>query len=714
MDATPPLDEANLPAIDGSLAAVLLGDDAALATMPGDQVSVDALLAYAGDPRFATALADMPRPRLDAGAHPARLILRAVARMLRFDTASPDLGMDFLEALDASLAQGLDAWAGICARDWVNFRHHSGDEDGTLAHMHSLLERYPIETLPPRVASPLALLATRTGAIDLAERLWRHARGHEDLRASARAAWLVEQEWAQGWLMLVAGQPGLAAAAMRRVHAGLEQWDDEPARLRTIEAGMELGFALILAGRCSEAVTSLDHSIRVLAAEPEFVAWLTGLRAVAHALLGDVDEARDALEVAAQASTDTLTLDLNAVLPARMLVAALSNDRPTLDACIAEARHRLAERTVDVEQHVVWRMFALLALHAVGDTETFRGLAEEVRACVDETSVPIPLYAAHAELIIALGTGDRAGVATARLDLQSRAVVLRGDALDPWAFLGHVAGEQATRPSSRRVRLEVLDGLQVYVDDVPIEMRAWAGRRKSRTVLALLVAAGCRIDRDTLLDGLWSTEHGTPSNAPRVLATVLSQIRSTLGAAGAELQADEEPGARSLRARGPVAQLTLQAGDQTDVADLAALAKDVSGADPRDRTRLERAARRLVPLVAGVPLRDIGGEQLVVSLQASLMRAQVDAIGLVVGRWLQATGPEQASPTTELLEIAHSAVRIDRFDEVALGNCVELLARAGRVAEATRAFHDFRSRLDEELGLQPSLELVRRHAAIVD
>lgn len=451
----------------------------------------------------------------------------------------------------------------------------------------------------------------------------------------------------------------------------------------------------------------------------EFDHWLAATSALPLALLHRRAEAREAIAAVALAETDTTTLELTTTLPALALLAGVDRDFATIEATIARARTIEVERSGDAELPAAWRTPVVYALLRAGAIDAASTLACELVELVRASVPPLPAYRAHATLARALADADIAGAARARSRLAATGVTMSAAARDPWGYLpseeladGVVAPRSDDADEAAEevpLRLEVLDGVRVLHGGVEVPMERWQERRKPLVALALIVAAGGRIDRDELVEALWDADQLSSSRARSRLSTVLSAIRRVLRA-GSSAESGQR-GSRALLLRSTTVELVLADGNSTDVADLRRIAREIAASDPRDVGTLLRLAEELAPLVEGVPLRALGHDICIVTWQAQLREELVDAAVMLLETWLATRA--DSPPSSRLLELAASIVRLEPLDETATRVQMELLLHAGRDADASRAFHRLREALDRDMGMRPSPDLVRRHAAIL-
>lgn len=699
----------------GSFAALIAGDDVPIVDLEADLPGAERLAAHAALPAHAEALAATPRPDPVDGAHPARLLLHAIARQHRYDGASPDLGADYLEALEGCLARDASAWADIAGASWFQWLMSETEPSEGWLLATGVLARHRDRSLPPRMLASFSAMAERAGAIDVAEDLWQRARSHPDVAAVAAIRWYVEFEWARNHLMLAAGAPVRAAHVLGRVHAGLARFDDDRGRFAYLSAALELAFVTTLVGRPADALEVVARTRATLGADVEFDPWLSGVAALAHASDGDWHAARSALADVTGASTDTSSLDLAATVPASMIAHAGSGAPDAargLARDIVRARSREAERAVDVEMRIIWRLFGALACLTIDATEEAKRLSAELDIIVAGSAAPVPAYATLAALVGALVAGDGPAEHAALDALAQIGVHPAPGSRDPWNVYRaprSAAGGDVEVPRSS-VRIDVLGGFKVTVDGRVLEPADWSGRRKAQALLAVVVAAGNSVDRARLVDGLWSGEDLQPSALDSRMWTLLSKVRSVI-------KAGSSAGADSKRAliTSP-SQIALQLGDadSTDIAEFRLVGQQLAAGDPRNLAAFEQLARLAAPLITGVPLDGVGGERIVTDWQQSLIDEVVETSTRLGRAWLNASSEPSAQPSDALLDVVRTAARLDPLDEAAALVLVELLVRARRGVDASRAFHRHRTQLDEALGMQPSRELVRAHAAAVE
>ncbi|HEY9366950.1 AfsR/SARP family transcriptional regulator [Streptomyces sp.] len=219
---------------------------------------------------------------------------------------------------------------------------------------------------------------------------------------------------------------------------------------------------------------------------------------------------------------------------------------------------------------------------------------------------------------------------------------------------------------------------------------------KVRALLASLLAdAGRPVAAYRLVDDLWGEE--PPGSPLRALQAKVSQLRRALDEA--------EPGGRELvvtRAPGYLLAVPEGALDVHRFAALTARARDT--ADPRARAGLFAEA---LGLWRGPAFADFA--------EAAFARAAADRLEeerltvLEDAAQARLDAGERADLTGELAELVARHPLRERLRAVQL----RALYRAGRQSEALSAYEELRSRLAEELGVDPGPELSALHTAML-
>ncbi len=212
---------------------------------------------------------------------------------------------------------------------------------------------------------------------------------------------------------------------------------------------------------------------------------------------------------------------------------------------------------------------------------------------------------------------------------------------------------------------------------------------KQRVLLAvLLLHVGEVVSVDRLIDTIWGDD--PPANPKNALQSQISQLRRHLRDEGQRLVVSRPPG-YLLRAD----------PDAVDAARFEALVRDGRAAlrDGDERRAAQRLAAAL-ELWRGPPLAEFAGQEFADVAIARLEELRLGAIedriecDLRVGRH------------RELVAELEALVADHPLRERLRGQLMLALARSGRQVDALEVYHETRRVLDEELGIDPSRELV--------
>lgn len=229
-----------------------------------------------------------------------------------------------------------------------------------------------------------------------------------------------------------------------------------------------------------------------------------------------------------------------------------------------------------------------------------------------------------------------------------------------------------------------------------LDGRAVALTGRQRALLtALLLDAGRIVPVERIVDRLWGVEP-PPSAAARVRSLV-AEVRRACGAAGPDLIVTRNPG---YLIRVESGELDLRAF--TELIDRA-------GEQAREGRALDAIALfdRALSLWRGTPLMDARGAYAEVELRrleelrTRGLEERTDA-KLAIGRH-----HEVVADLGELLAE-------ESFRERPRGQLMLALHRGGNTGEALRVYRDFRARLVDELGVEPTAELRRLHQGILN
>lgn len=224
--------------------------------------------------------------------------------------------------------------------------------------------------------------------------------------------------------------------------------------------------------------------------------------------------------------------------------------------------------------------------------------------------------------------------------------------------------------------------------------RDLGGSRPKQVLEILLTARGHRVPTDRLADLLWGEQ--LPQNAAGSLQTFVSVLRR-------HLSSDRE------RARELVVTEAEAYRFATDLVDLDLDRFDAllerSAHEPTRFAR--RSLEQALGLVRGEVLEDEPYADWAQGLRSTYQ-------GRVLGASLEAADAALAElDYAGALAHAEAAVALDRFSERAHRTAMLALYALGRPYEALETYRLFRTRLDEELGLDPSAETRALESAII-
>lgn len=237
-----------------------------------------------------------------------------------------------------------------------------------------------------------------------------------------------------------------------------------------------------------------------------------------------------------------------------------------------------------------------------------------------------------------------------------------------------------SRPSSvAAMEFRLLGPVEVLRGD----RSAPLGGPKQRAVLAhLLLRANDIVPTDRLIDQIWG--EGPPDAARNALQSYVSRLRSALGDSG------------RLERRDPGYVLRVEPEEVDALRFEAQVRQARTLLDPEERVALLDQA---LALWRGPALADLADE---VSLRGEVARLEelhTQAVEDRVEARLEAGAHTEAIPELEALVERHP------LRERLWGQLMVACYRAGRQAEALRAFDRARGVLVEELGVEPSAEL---------
>ncbi|KZF12413.1 transcriptional regulator [Rhodococcus sp. EPR-157] len=229
------------------------------------------------------------------------------------------------------------------------------------------------------------------------------------------------------------------------------------------------------------------------------------------------------------------------------------------------------------------------------------------------------------------------------------------------------------------VRIELLGPLRLLVEGETIDVPG----PKRRAVLALLAfAAGEAVPVSRLVDALWPSE--APASGRSALQAHVSRLRRHLGAAATRLQSIGD-GYRLELGR-----------DECDVSEARAYlaqARNLQGRDPVGALALLEGAHSLWRGAQLTDLVDIADIATAIEEGRHLQREVTDALidcAIDAGR------------ASHVVVMATSQVGADPLREPSVLLAMRAMAAAGEAPEALRIGREFRVRLSEEEGLDPS------------
>ncbi|MFD0580310.1 BTAD domain-containing putative transcriptional regulator [Dactylosporangium darangshiense] len=216
---------------------------------------------------------------------------------------------------------------------------------------------------------------------------------------------------------------------------------------------------------------------------------------------------------------------------------------------------------------------------------------------------------------------------------------------------------------------------------------------KVRALLAdLLVHEGRPVPADRLIDDLWGDN--PPSNPTGALSAKVSQLRRVLE--------DAEPDGRALVVHHPAGYLLEANTDARRFQSLIAEAGPTG--DPRVRAALLSEA---LAIWRGPAFADFADEPFTVAAGARLTEQRLTAqedwaeVRLALG--------EHAALVGELSELLVEHPLRERLRAAHMRACY----RSGRQSEALDSYEELRTRLDDELGLAPSGDLIALQLAVL-
>ena len=229
------------------------------------------------------------------------------------------------------------------------------------------------------------------------------------------------------------------------------------------------------------------------------------------------------------------------------------------------------------------------------------------------------------------------------------------------------------------VRVEVLGPLRLVVDGETVDVRG----PKRRAVLALLAIAGGRtVPVDDLVDALWPSE--VPDSARAALQSHVFRLRNHLG-----------PAVGRLETRPDGYRLALEA-EELDVAQARTLLAEARSTADRDPVRAVALLREADALWRGPMLPDLTDVLPLAAAAEGWAQLHKEVIDALIGCAIA------AGQAGDVLSLAASTVAADPLREPAVLLQMRALAATAQAAEAMRIGRDYRRRLADETGLDPT------------
>ena len=238
------------------------------------------------------------------------------------------------------------------------------------------------------------------------------------------------------------------------------------------------------------------------------------------------------------------------------------------------------------------------------------------------------------------------------------------------------------------MQFRVLGPLEVDAGGGPIPL----GGPKQRAVLAhLLVRANQLVPADTLVDEVWGEE--PPEQARNMIQTYVSHLRKALGR-------------ERIQSHAPGYRLRLD-HSELDATRFDELMRDARKALPMDPDIAVGTLDDALALWRGPALADLADQPSLLAEAARLDELRLEAQEVRVEGLLAGGAQARAIGELEALLARHP------WRESLWGLLMLAYYREGRQAEALRSFQRAREILADELGLDPSPELLRLHERVL-
>jgi predicted ATPase/DNA-binding SARP family transcriptional activator len=237
------------------------------------------------------------------------------------------------------------------------------------------------------------------------------------------------------------------------------------------------------------------------------------------------------------------------------------------------------------------------------------------------------------------------------------------------------------------VNFRLLGRLEVDADGVDLT----PVRPQQRSLLALLLLrVGEVVAVDDLVDGLWGPR--PPETAQKALHGHISALRKRLGA-------------ERIETRPPGYRLRLEEGDELDAHRFEQIVATARTDGPAARSRRLREA---LALFRGEPLSDFRYDEFAAPEAVRLEELRLTVVEEQIEAELELGRHAEVVPQLERLVVDHP------LREWMRAQLMLALYRAGRQADALQAFQEARTRLVDELGIDPSPALQRLERQILN
>ncbi|MFD0813145.1 BTAD domain-containing putative transcriptional regulator [Amycolatopsis umgeniensis] len=238
----------------------------------------------------------------------------------------------------------------------------------------------------------------------------------------------------------------------------------------------------------------------------------------------------------------------------------------------------------------------------------------------------------------------------------------------------------------------------------PVELHAGGVDRAPTTpkllqlLAMLLIRPGKTVRVDSLVHELWND--APPRSVRRTLHTYVHHLRRHLDPDG-----DRGEGLLVTSAPGYRLEIDPAVVDVSEFARLHRLGRDLLTGG--DHAAAAHAFRTALDLWSGPPLANIHCGPTLAAYTVYLLEHRRNARDL----WIEAE--IRAGQHREMLGVLRSLTTADPLDETLHGHLIRALGLSGRRSDALAAYQRLRTRLDDELGVEPCAELRELHRELL-